>query len=80
MFSMQILLPLVLVHVMLLALVVVYPPRISTKPKVFVIGLSKTGTTSMGDALAQLNYTRLGWSDIYSRYLVITTFLVSPAL
>jgi len=38
-------------------------------PKVFVIGLSKTGTTSVGDALARLCYRRLGWEDIRSRFL-----------
>lgn len=40
------------------------------RPKVFVIGLSKTGTTSLGDALAILGYKRLGWKDIRSRHLV----------
>jgi hypothetical protein len=39
------------------------------RPKVFVIGLSKTGTTSVGDALARLSYLRLGWEDIRSRFL-----------
>jgi hypothetical protein len=38
-------------------------------PKVFVIGLSKTGTTSIGDALARLCFSRLGWEDIRSRFL-----------
>ncbi|CAI4213217.1 unnamed protein product [Parascedosporium putredinis] len=37
--------------------------------KIFVIGLSKTGTTSLGDALAQLGYHRSGWEDIRSRWL-----------
>jgi hypothetical protein len=41
----------------------------SVGPKVFVIGLSKTGTTSIGDALAQLGYRRSGWEDIRSRWL-----------
>jgi hypothetical protein len=39
------------------------------RPKVFVIGLSKTGTTSVGDALVRLSYIRLGWEDIRSRFL-----------
>jgi hypothetical protein len=38
-------------------------------PKVFVIGLSKTGTTSLGDALELLSYRRTGWEDIRSRFL-----------
>lgn len=42
------------------------PPK---RSKVFVIGLSKTGTTSFGDALARLRYRRLGWEDIRSRFL-----------
>jgi len=41
----------------------------SPRPKVFVIGLSKTGTTSLGDALALLDYRRLGWEDLRSRFL-----------
>jgi hypothetical protein len=40
-----------------------------SKPKVFVIGLNKTGTTSVGDALHQLGYRRLGWGDFTSRKL-----------
>lgn len=43
--------------------------QLEPKQKVFVIGLSKTGTTSLGDALAQLSYRRVGWQDIRSRYL-----------
>jgi hypothetical protein len=39
------------------------------RPKVFVIGLSKTGTTSVGDALERLCYARKGWEDIRSRFL-----------
>jgi hypothetical protein len=39
------------------------------RPKVFVIGLSKTGTTSVGDALARLSFQRLGWEDLRSRFL-----------
>ena len=47
-------------------------PLQTLKPKIFVIGLSKTGTTSIGDALALLGYKRLGWKDIRSRHLVHT--------
>lgn len=47
------------------------PPQ-TLRPKVFVLGLSKTGTTSIGDALQRLGYRRLGWSDIRSRQLVHT--------
>ncbi|PKS06057.1 hypothetical protein jhhlp_007891 [Lomentospora prolificans] len=46
--------------------------ELSRKPidqKVFVVGLSKTGTTSLGDALAQLGYRRSGWDDLRSRWL-----------
>jgi hypothetical protein len=39
------------------------------RSKVFVIGLSKTGTTSVGDALSRLCFHRLGWEDIRSRFL-----------
>lgn len=39
------------------------------KTKVFCIGLGKTGTTSIGDALAILGYRRSGWHDIISRQL-----------
>lgn len=39
------------------------------RPKVFIIGLSKTGTTSLGDALELLSYRRTGWEDIRSRFL-----------
>lgn len=45
-------------------------PANELRPKVFVIGLSKTGTTSFGDALYQLGYKRLGWRDLHSGYLV----------
>jgi hypothetical protein len=41
----------------------------STKPKVFVIGLNKTGTTSLGNALQILGYRKLGWGDFISRKL-----------
>jgi hypothetical protein len=51
-----------------------------TKPKVFVIGLSKTGSNSLGDALERLNYTRSGWTEIWSRYLVHQTLLPEPNL
>ncbi|RFU29558.1 hypothetical protein B7463_g6775, partial [Scytalidium lignicola] len=47
----------------------ILPDKLKPKPKVFVIGLSKTGTTSLGDALARLSYTRVGWQDIRSRFL-----------
>lgn len=47
-------------------------PPDALKPKVFVLGLSKTGTTSIGDALERLGYRRLGWRDIRSRHLVHT--------
>lgn len=47
-------------------------PPVALKPKIFIIGLSKTGTTSIGDALALLGYKRLGWKDIRSRHLVHT--------
>ncbi|KAK4548606.1 hypothetical protein LTR36_009516 [Oleoguttula mirabilis] len=47
-------------------------PLETLRPKIFVIGLSKTGTTSIGDALALLGYKRLGWKDIRSRHLVHT--------
>jgi len=43
--------------------------RESTKPKVFVIGLNKTGTTSLGNALRILGYRKLGWGDFVSRKL-----------
>ncbi|EME87932.1 uncharacterized protein MYCFIDRAFT_209652 [Pseudocercospora fijiensis CIRAD86] len=45
------------------------PPE-TLRPKIFVLGLSKTGTTSIGDALERLGYRRLGWRDIRSRHLV----------
>ncbi|KAK4634470.1 hypothetical protein CLAFUW4_00227 [Fulvia fulva] len=48
------------------------PPSQSLKPKVFVLGLSKTGTTSIGDALKRLGYRRLGWRDIRSRHMTHT--------
>ncbi|KAK3067132.1 hypothetical protein LTR53_016169 [Teratosphaeriaceae sp. CCFEE 6253] len=45
-------------------------PPAHLRPKIFVIGLSKTGTSSIGDALALLRYKRLGWKDLRSRHLV----------
>lgn len=39
------------------------------RDKVFCIGLNKTGTTSIGDALEVLGYRRLGWDDLTSRRL-----------
>jgi hypothetical protein len=40
-----------------------------TRPKIFVIGLNKTGTTSLGDALSYLGFLRLGWNEFLSRKL-----------
>nr|OQO16610.1 hypothetical protein B0A51_18792 [Rachicladosporium sp. CCFEE 5018] len=59
-----------LLIVLLLTCVEIAQPPADLKPKVFVIGLSKTGTTSLGDALHMLGYKRLGWKDIRSRQLV----------
>ncbi|OZJ05641.1 hypothetical protein BZG36_01499 [Bifiguratus adelaidae] len=42
----------------------------SGRRKVFCIGLNKTGTTSLGDALASLGYRRSGWHDYTSRRLM----------
>ena len=42
---------------------------VAQKTKVFVIGLNKTGTTSLGDALHILGYRRFGWYDFKSRKL-----------
>ncbi|CAK4029167.1 hypothetical protein DOTSEDRAFT_69047 [Lecanosticta acicola] len=57
--------------ILLLANQLVQAPEAgSLKPKVFVLGLSKTGTTSIGDALELLGYRRLGWRDIRSRHMV----------
>ncbi|WPG98773.1 Hypothetical protein R9X50_00156900 [Acrodontium crateriforme] len=47
-------------------------PAPSLRSKVFIIGLSKTGTTSIGDALDLLGYKRLGWKNVRSRQLVHT--------
>lgn len=58
---------------LLLAVLFAQPPSPDAlKPKVFVLGLSKTGTTSIGDALERLGYRRLGWRDIRSRHMVHT--------
>jgi len=64
--------PILLSTLILLVAYQVAQPPASLKPKVFVIGLSKTGTSSIGDALALLGYKRLGWKDIRSRHLVHT--------
>ncbi|KAH9832425.1 hypothetical protein Tdes44962_MAKER02089 [Teratosphaeria destructans] len=60
--------PLLLSTLLLTATHLARPPA-NLKPKIFVLGLSKTGTTSIGDALALLGYKRLGWKDIRSRHL-----------
>lgn len=57
--------------ILLIANQIAQPPA-QLKPRIFVIGLSKTGTSSIGDALALLKYKRLGWKDIRSRHLVHT--------
>lgn len=62
--------PLVLAALILLIANEIAQPPDTLRPKVFIIGLSKTGTTSIGDALALLGYKRLGWKDIRSRHLV----------
>ncbi|TKA40311.1 hypothetical protein B0A54_10917 [Friedmanniomyces endolithicus] len=66
------LIPLLLSCLLLLAARLIAQPPSSLRPKIFVIGLSKTGTSSIGDALALLRYKRLGWKDIRSRHLVHT--------
>ncbi|KUJ14344.1 uncharacterized protein LY89DRAFT_136243 [Mollisia scopiformis] len=78
--SLQVLLPLFVLHVIPFALVMGLPSRGATTPKVFVIGLSKTGTTSLGDAFELLNYSRSGWTDIWSRYLCHQAMLAGPNL
>ncbi|KAF8857683.1 hypothetical protein BDZ45DRAFT_726578 [Acephala macrosclerotiorum] len=80
MFPMQVHLPLLVLHVILFAFVLGLPARGPTNPKVFVIGLSKTGTTSLGDAFEILNYSRSGWTDIWSRYLSHQALLPTPNL
>lgn len=62
--------PLVLLAAILLTCTEIAQPPAHLKPKVFVIGLSKTGTTSFGNALQILGYKKLGWKDIRSRHLV----------
>ncbi|KAI7229606.1 hypothetical protein KC330_g7362 [Hortaea werneckii] len=64
--------PILLLSAILMAANWIAQPPSTLRPKVFVIGLSKTGTTSIGDALALLGYKRLGWKDIRSRHLVHT--------
>ena len=65
------LIPLILSSIYLIANQLARPPT-HLKPKIFVIGLSRTGTTSIGNALALLGYKRIGWKDIRSRHLVNT--------
>jgi len=64
--------PLLISALVLLAAHHIAQPPTSLRPKIFVIGFSKTGTSSVGDALALLKYKRLGWKDIRSRHLVHT--------
>ncbi len=44
------------------------------QPKIFCVGLNKTGTTSFGDAMKLLGYRRLGWTHRYSPALVLRYF------
>jgi hypothetical protein len=62
--------PVLLFSILILVCTELAQPPTNLKPKVFVIGFSKTGTTSFGDALAQIGYKRLGWKDIRSRHMV----------
>lgn len=62
--------PVLLFSILILVCTELAQPPANLKPKVFVIGFSKTGTTSFGDALAQIGYKRLGWKDIRSRHMV----------
>ncbi|RMY72475.1 hypothetical protein D0864_10418 [Hortaea werneckii] len=64
--------PILLLSAILIIAHSIAQPQSTLRPKLFVIGLSKTGTTSIGDALALLGYKRLGWKDIRSRHLVHT--------
>ncbi|EMD01152.1 hypothetical protein BAUCODRAFT_198853 [Baudoinia panamericana UAMH 10762] len=66
------LVPLLVSFILLFAAKQIAQPPSELRPKIFIIGLSKTGTTSIGDALALLGYKRLGWKDIRSRHLVHT--------
>jgi hypothetical protein len=68
------LLPLLLAAFIFFAAHHIAQPPVTLRPKIFVIGLSKTGTSSIGDALALLGYKRLGWKDIRSRHLVHTWY------
>lgn len=68
----MVLLPVLLSTFILLAANYIAQPHPLLKPKVFVIGLSKTGTTSIGDALDLIGYKRLGWKDVRSRHLIHT--------
>jgi len=63
------LVPIVVSTILLAANHFAQPPD-NLKPKIFVIGLSRTGTTSIGNALALLGYKRLGWRDIRSPHLI----------
>lgn len=63
--------PLLLSALFLATYQLAQPPQ-ALRPRVFVIGLSKTGTTSIGDALELIGYRRLGWRDIRSRHMVYT--------
>lgn len=64
-----IILPILLSALMLLFSKLLQPPQ-NLRPKIFILGLSKTGTTSLGNALSKLGYRRFGWHDIRSRHLV----------
>ena len=67
----SLIIPFILSSIYLISLQIAQIPT-NLKPKIFVLGLSKTGTTSVGDALALLGYKRIGWKDIRSRGLVHT--------
>lgn len=43
--------------------------RTYPQEKIFCIGMNKTGTTSIGDALQLLGYRRLGWDSHLSAHL-----------
>ncbi|USW48741.1 hypothetical protein Slin15195_G020600 [Septoria linicola] len=61
-----------LIAIFALAVYQLAQPPETLNPKVFVLGFSKTGTTSIGDALERLGYRRLGWRDVRSRHMVYT--------
>lgn len=63
----------ILVPILVLAHHTTRAPR-NLHSKIFIIGLSKTGTTSLGDAFSILGYKRLGWKEIRSRELVHTWY------